>query len=96
MTLLSKKINLDFTDRMASLAALHLVKNFKLCNKHQALFARHLSLITNMVSKRNIALQLDAILQHCNLLDFTKLVCKNPEWFLEQMKEIIGGIKKPD
>lgn len=34
MAVLLKKVNIDFTDRITSLAALHWVKNFKLCNKH--------------------------------------------------------------
>ena len=96
MALLSKKVNMDFTDGIASLAALHWVENFKLCNKHQTLLARHLGLVTKKVSKEDIASRLDGIWQHHNLLDFTKLVCKNPEWFREQVQKIIGGIKKPE
>ena len=48
------------------------------------------------VLKEDIALRLDGVWQHRNLLDFTKLVCKNPEWFREQIQEIIGGIKNPE
>ena len=81
MVFLSKKVNMDFTDGIASLAVLYLVKNFKLCNKHQTLLARHLGLVTKKVPKEDIASRLDGIWQYCNLLDFTKLVCENPEWF---------------
>ena len=78
MAILLKKVNMDFTDGIASLAALHWVKNFKLCNKHQTLLARHLGLVTKKVPKEDIASQLDGIWQYRNLLDFTKLLCKNP------------------
>ena len=96
IALLSKKVNMDFTDRIASLAALHWVENFTFCNKHQTLLARHLGFVTKKVPKKDIASRLDGIWQHRNLLDFTKLVCKNPEWFWEQVREIIDGIKKPE
>ena len=81
MSFLLKKVNMDFTKEIASLAALHWVENFKLCNKYQTLLARHLGLVTKNVPKEDIASQLDSIWQHRNLLDFIKLVCKNPEWF---------------
>ena len=72
---------MDFTNKIASIAALHFVKNFKLCNKYQTLLARHLSFKTKNICKKDIVSQLDGIWQHRNLLDFMKLVCKNPEWF---------------
>ncbi len=46
MALLAKRINLDMTDGMVTLSALHWVENFKLCNKHLCLLARHLGLVT--------------------------------------------------
>ena len=55
MALLTKKVNINFTDGIASLAALHWVQNFKLCNKHQTFLARHLSLVTKKVPKEDIA-----------------------------------------
>lgn len=58
---LLKKVNMDFTDGIASLAALHWVENFKLCNKHQTLLVRHLSLMTKKVPKEDNASQLDGI-----------------------------------
>ena len=96
MALLLKKVNIDFTDGIASLAALYWVENFKLCNKYQTFLARHLGLVTKKFPNKDIASRLDGIWQHRNLLDFTKLVCENLEWFQEQVQEIIGGIKKPE
>ena len=61
MAFLSKKVNIDFTKGFASLAALHWVENFKLCNKHQTFLARHLGLMTKKVSKKDIASRLDGI-----------------------------------
>lgn len=74
MDFLSKKVNMDFINGIATLAALHWVENFKLCNKYITLLARHLNLVTKMIPKENIASGLDGIWQHSNLLDFTKLV----------------------
>ena len=34
MAFLLKKVNIDFADGIALLAALHWVENFKICNKH--------------------------------------------------------------
>ena len=95
MALLSKKVNINFTNGIVSLAALYWVNNFKLCNKHPTLLARQLGFMMKKVLKEDIASQLDGIWQHRNLLDFTQLVSKNPEWFWEQVEEIISGIKKP-
>ena len=61
MAFLSKKVNIDFINEIASLAALQLVRNFKLCNKYQTLLVRYLGIITKKVPKENIALQLDGI-----------------------------------
>ncbi len=49
MAFLAKRINLDMTDGMVTLSALHWVENFKLCNKHLCLLARHLGLVTRKV-----------------------------------------------
>ena len=73
MTVLSKEVNINFTDRIALLVALHWVKNFKLCNKHQSFFTKYLGLVTKKVSKEDLALQIDVIWQNHNLLDFTLL-----------------------
>ena len=61
MSLLSKKVNIDFTDEIASLVALYLVENFKLCNKHQTILARHLGFVTKKLSKKDIPLRLNGI-----------------------------------
>ena len=94
MALLSKKINMDFIDGIASIATLHWVKIFKLCNKYQTFLARHLGLVTKKVPEKDIASRLDGIWQHGNLLHFMKLVCENPEWFWKQVQKIISVIKK--
>lgn len=56
MGLLSKKINIDFTDEITLLVALHQVKNFELYNKYQTLFARHFGFVRKKIPKKNIAL----------------------------------------
>ena len=61
MAILSKKINMDFTDRIASLAALHGVEIFKFCNKHQSLLAKHLGLVRKKVPKEELRLRIDVI-----------------------------------
>ena len=80
MIFYQKKVNIDFIDGITLLAALHWVENFKLCNKHQTFFARHLRLVTRKISKKDFASQLEDIWQHCNLLNFMQLVCKMPKW----------------
>ena len=61
MAFLLKKVNMDFTDGIASLAALHWVKKFKLYNKHQTFLARHLGLVTKKILNEDIASQLGGI-----------------------------------
>lgn len=94
MAVLSKNVNMDFTDGIASLAALYWVENFKLCNKHQSLLARHLGFVIKGVPNEELVSQMDNIWQYRNLLDFTLLVRKKPEWFQEQVQEIISGMNK--
>lgn len=43
IAVLSKIVNIDFTDGIALLVALHRVKNSKFCNKYQSFFTKHLS-----------------------------------------------------
>ena len=74
-----KKVNMNFTDRIASLATLHYVENFELCNKHQFLLIKHLGFVTKSVPKNDFASQIDVIWQLLNLLDFTLLVREMPE-----------------
>lgn len=81
MALLLEKINIDFTDRVILLAALYQVENFKLYTKYHTFLARHLGLLIKKIFKKDITLQLNGIWQYYNLLDFIKLVCKNPEQF---------------
>ncbi len=64
MTLLAKRINLDMTDRMVTLSALHLVENFKLCNKYLCLLARHLGFVTRKVPVVHLKSRLDSVWHH--------------------------------
>ncbi len=61
MALLAKRINLDMMDGMVTLSALDWVENFKLCNKHLYLFARHLGLVTRKVLVVDLRSRLDSV-----------------------------------
>ena len=87
---------MNFMDGIVSFMALHLVKNFKHCNKQQTFLARHFGFVIKKVLKEDIASQLDGGWQHRNLLGFMQLVRKNPKWFQEQVQEIVSSIKKPE
>lgn len=96
MVFLLKKINIDFTNRIALLVTLVLVENFKFCNKYEFFLARHFDFVIKKIFKEDFTSRLDKILQHCNLQDFTQLAYKNPELFLKLMQKIIDEIKKPE
>ena len=70
MAFLVKRINIDMMDGIATLAALHLVENFILCNKHFCLFSRHLGLMTKKVLVIELKSQLDSIWQQQFLVSF--------------------------
>lgn len=74
MSLLLKKINMYFINKIASLAALYWIKNFKICNKHQTFLVKHLILVMKKILKKDIISQLDNIWQYRNLLDLAKLL----------------------
>lgn len=46
---LVKKINLDMMEEMVTLTVLYWIKNFKSCNKHLCVFAKHLGFITTKI-----------------------------------------------
>lgn len=61
MALLVKKVNVDMTDEMVMLVALHVVENCKPCNKHLYLLIRYLSLVTRKIPVVDFKSQLDSI-----------------------------------
>lgn len=83
IVVLLKKVNIDFKDKIALLVTLHWIKNFEICNKYQSIFARHFGFVIKKVTKKDLISQMDAIWQHQNLLNFSLLICKKPEWFWE-------------
>ncbi len=85
MAFLAKKINLDITDEMLTLSALYFVKNFKLCNKHLCLLARHLGLVTRKAPIFDFKSQLDSIWHHRSGANFKHLVIENSAWFIESV-----------
>lgn len=89
---ISIKVNLNMTNRIASLAALYWVKNFKYCNKHLSSFARHIDLVIKKILVDDIASQLDNIQQHNFVKRFKNLVIEKPEWFVESILQTIFKI----
>ncbi len=85
MAFLAKKINLDMTDGMIMLSVLHWVENFKPCNKHLCLFARHLGLVTRKIPVVDLKSRLDSVWHHQSTADFEQLVTENSAWFVEPM-----------
>ena len=61
MVFLLKKVNINFINGIALLAALHWVKNFKFCNKHQTFLTIYLDFVPKKVFKEDIILLLDGI-----------------------------------
>ncbi len=83
MTFLAKRINLDMTNEMVTLSALHWVENFKLCNKYVCFLTRHLGLMTRKLLVVDLKSRLDSIWQYWSEADFKQLVTKNSAWFVE-------------
>ena len=61
MALLVVKTNMDITDEIALLTALHWVENFKPFNKHLRLLARHIGPMTKKIPADELLLQMNGI-----------------------------------
>ena len=86
MALLAKKVNLDMTDEMVTLAALHWVENFKPCNKYLCLLARHLGLVTRKVPVVvDLKSRLDNVWEHRSADSFKQLVTEKSDLFVESV-----------
>lgn len=83
MTFLAKKINLDMTDGMVTLAILYWVKNFKLCNNYHCLLVKYLGFLIKKILVVDCKLQLDKIWQHQSIDSFKQLITKNLDWFVK-------------
>ncbi len=83
ITLLAKKLNIDMTEDIVTLAALHWVDNFIPCNKHLYLLVRHLGLVTRKVPVVDLKSRLDSVWQHRSVNSFKQLVAENMDWFVE-------------
>ena len=82
MALLAKKINIDMTDKIVTLAPLYWVKNFISCNKHFYFLARYLGLATRKISVVDIS-SLNSVEQHQSVVNFKQQVTKISNWFME-------------
>ncbi len=83
MAFLAKKINLDITDEMVTLSAVHWIENFKLYYKHLCFLVKHLGLVTRNVPVVDLRSRLDSVWHHQSAANFKQLVIENSAWFLE-------------
>ena len=77
MAFLAKKINIDMTHGMITLAALYWVESFILYNKHFYFLIKHLGLVTRKVPVVNLKSQLDSVWQYQIVVSFKQLVIEN-------------------
>lgn len=87
IALLVVKTNMNIINKIASLAALYWVKNFKSSNRYLWLLAGHVGLMTKKIPVDELQSQINGIWRNCNLKNYKQLVTKKPEWFVDQVSQ---------
>ena len=73
-------------DKIASIAALHWVNNFRPCEKHMRLLAKRVGLLIRNVSLGELKVRLAKILRNRKSSKLGILLKENKEWFAETLQ----------
>ena len=73
-------------DRIASIAALHWVDNFRPCEKHMRLLVKRVKLLTRIVSLGELEVRLVEIWRNRELSKLGILLEENGKWFAKTLQ----------